>query len=670
MCGIVGFFDGKTAFAAEERPDIARAMTEKIALRGPDHGDVWQDDNVPLVLGHRRLSIQDLSPQGHQPMTSGNGRYMVVYNGEIYNAPEIAADLSKKGISFKGHSDTEILLEAVSEWGLEKALNRFNGMFAFALWDKKEHVLHLIRDPFGQKPLYYGMHNGFFLFASTPKAFKALPAFSGDIDRNCVGLYMQHGYIPAPYCIYKGLYKLPAGSFLSLPLDALAGTEIFSPFEGDIHSHLKPKRYWSVAEQSQKGLEAPFSGTEAEALDRLEYLLGDAVEKCLLSDVPLGAFLSGGIDSSLIVALMAQKATKKVKTFSIGFAEEQFNEADHAKAVADHLGTDHTAHIFSEKDALGLVPNLPDFYDEPFADSSQMPTYLVSGLARQHVTVALSGDAGDELFAGYNRYLFGAKAARMVASYPFFLRYMGASLLTGMSPSSWDSCCAKTHRFLPSKWHMTQIGDRLHKLGRALKSSSEKDVYAGLTSLTDDPSCFVAGADAIPHPLRDDWPTISGALPPNEAFIADMMMQDARYYMADDILAKVDRAAMGVSLETRIPFLDKRVFDFAWSLPLSLKMKNGTLKWPLKALLYRHVPRKIVERPKSGFGVPIDKWLRTDLKEWGGDLLSVDRLEKSGYLNPLSIGDIWQRHMTGKENHHHLLWAALMFESWREKEKA
>ncbi len=635
MCGITGFVS-LHARNAEELRAIARRMTDSIRHRGPDDEGLWVDEAAGAVLGFRRLAILDLSPTGRQPMLSADGRYVVVFNGEIYNFGELREELLKRGHVFRGASDTEVILNGVVEWGVEQTVRKLNGMFAIALWDKRERALYLIRDRLGIKPLYYGWQNGVLLFGSELKALRAHPAFQGEIDRDALALYLRFTYIPAPYSIYRGIKKLPQGSWLRVQFDSEQPAESMSV-------------YWSAWEAIETGKQAPFRGTEAEAADELEALLRDSVRLRMVADVPLGAFLSGGIDSSLVVALMQSQSAQPVKTFTIGFHEAAFNEAPYAKEAARRLGTEHTELYVTPQEALSVVPKLPFFYDEPFGDSSQIPTYLVSKLARAHVTVSLSGDGGDELFGGYSRYFRAQNVWSALGWIPFAVRRRLSAFSGGVS------------QFL-ARGNQARLSTRFFFLSEVLGAESRERLYLRLVSQWSRPDSVVLNgkepATAFDQPL-------SRGLNPIER----MMSLDLATYLPEDILVKLDRASMAVSLEGRVPYLDDhRVVEFAWRLPFEMKVKNGKSKWLMRQVLYRYLPKELMERPKMGFGVPIDSWLRGPLRDWAEALLSAERIKGEGFLDPRLIQRRWDEHLQGRKNWQYPLWTILMFQAWLESQ--
>ncbi len=625
-------------------------MTDVIANRGPDSEGLWLDADACIALGHRRLAILDLSPTGAQPMASAGGSYVIAFNGEIYNHLNLRADLDKgaRGPAWRGHSDTETLLAGFEAWGIQGTVERCIGMFAFAVWDRQARTLTLGRDRLGEKPLYYGWQGtgraAVFLFGSELKALRADAAFGAPINRDALSLYMRHNNVPGAHSIYQGIHKLLPGSLLTVSQRAPEPVV---------------QTYWSGAEVAERGVAQPFVGSAIEAVDALESLLKDAVRQQMMADVPLGAFLSGGVDSSTIVALMQAQSNRPVKTFSMGFHDDLYNEAKHAKAVAQHLGTDHAELHVTPEQAMAVIARLPTLYDEPFADSSQIPTFLVSQMARQHVTVALTGDAGDELFCGYNRYQLTANLWQKLSAVPLPGRRALAWGLTRLSPRRLNGLAG----YLPGAQRWANVGEKLHKGADVMAARSAAELYRGMVSQWPDPANVVLGGT--------EPATLSTGLQPVLAGLTDverMMALDMLTYLPDDILTKVDRAAMGVSLEARVPFLDHRVVEFAWRLPMQYKLRyenNGyTTKWALRQVLYRHVPRALIERPKMGFGVPVDSWLRGPLKDWAEDLLSESRLKREGYFNPAPIRQKWAEHLSGQRNWQHQLWCVLMFQTW------
>lgn len=623
-------------------------MAESLAHRGPDAQHAWVDAPAGIALGHRRLSIIDLSAHGAQPMHSACGRYVIVFNGEIYNHRALRADLDRSAAApaWRGHSDTEVMLAAIAAWGLPAAVRRFTGMFAFALWDRQARALSLVRDRAGEKPLYYGWAGNHFLFGSELKALRAHPAWRGDIDRGALSLFMRHGCVPAPGSIYHGVRKLAPGTIFTLETAAGPG------------GLPDPASYWDAETAASDGQRAPFSGDATAALAALDNRLRTAIAGQMIADVPLGAFLSGGIDSSIVVALMQAQSSTPVRTFTIGFAEDAYNEAEHAAAVARHLGTAHTELYLTAQDALDVVPHLPSMYDEPFADSSQIPTHLVARLARHHVKVCLSGDGGDELFGGYTRHAWTARMWRAIRHYPLALRRAAARLVQAASPATWDRVFAVLAPLLPAAAHQSHPGEKMHKAAAMLDAASPEEIHHRLTSQWLNPAGLVINGiePAAAHPAK---PWRSG----NDIAHGQMLL-DLVGYLPDDILVKLDRAAMSVSLETRVPFLDHHVIEFAWQLPLSMKIRGTQGKWLLRQLLYQHVPAALVERPKTGFGVPLDHWLRGPLRSWAADLLAPARLAREGYLHADPVTCLWQEHLSGRYNRQHALWNVLMFESW------
>lgn len=654
MCGFVGFFGGAAAHGQAGDEAMLKRMAGTIVSRGPDDAGYWSDTDRRIGLGHRRLSIIDPSSAGHQPMQSASSRYAIVFNGEIYNHLLLrqALEIAGQAPTWRGHSDTETLLAGFDAWGIQGTVVRAIGMFAFAVWDMQAGRLLLGRDRIGEKPLYYGWqgrgNDAVFLFGSELKALRVHPAFENTINRGALSLQLRHNYIPAPYSIYDGIAKLPSGSLLVVSLQ---------------QPEPKVWSYWSGVQMAESGVANPFTGSADQAVDMLEDLLRDAVRQQMVADVPLGAFLSGGVDSSTVVALMQMQSSRPVKTFTIGFHEDEYNEAVHAKAVAKHLGTEHTELYVTAEQAMAVIPRLPTLYDEPFSDSSQIPTFLVSQLAKQHVTVSLSGDAGDELFCGYNRYHLTASHWNKVASAPMALRRMAAKVLTSISPQSWNRMAGVVNGLLPRSLPFANMGDKVHRGAGALASKSLDALYLNLVSHWHDPASVVICGYEPSTLLAGETPHLAGL-----DDIQRMMALDMLTYLPDDILTKVDRAAMGVSLETRVPFLDHRVVELAWSLPQSMKLRDGQTKWALRQVLYRHVPKALIERPKMGFGVPIGAWLRGPLRDWAESLLDEARLRNEGFFHPPQIRSKWKEHLSGERNWQYQLWDVLMFQAWLEKQ--
>lgn len=651
MCGIAGFFSNKLeGFSKADCENTLLQMGQRISSRGPDDFGVWLDLNLGVGFSHRRLSVVDLSAAGHQPMRSLSERYTLVFNGEVYNHNFIREEINQTrgALDWVGHSDTETLLAGFDAWGIERTIEKCTGMFAFAVWDASERSLILARDRMGEKPLYYCHSVGsksVFLFASELKALKAYPDFSAAIDRGSLSLLMRHGYIPAPYSIYENVFKLEPGCILRI--SALEHKPIIT-------------KYWDLLTVAKSGVKNSFSGTPVEAVDKLEILVKNAVRQQMISDVSLGAFLSGGVDSSTITSLMQSQSSTPVKTFTIGFDEKGFNEAVYAKAVSRHLGTEHTELYVTPNQAMDVIPKLPSLYCEPFADSSQIPTYLVSQLAKQHVTVSLSGDAGDELFCGYNRYKLTEKLWGKMSLAPIPIREVLSKLITSIAPATWD----KLGGILPETNKYAFLGDKMHKGAGVLASNSLLQLYLGMVSQITNPSEWVINGKEPPTKLIGNLPSLKGF-----GSVEQMMLLDTLSYLPDDILVKVDRAAMGVSLEGRVPFLDHDIVEFAWSLPMEYKLHDGQTKWPLRQLLYRYVPKELIDRPKMGFGVPIGDWLRGPLREWAEMLLSVERLSRDGYFYPHIIRSKWAEHLSGSRNWQSQLWTVLMFQAWLENEK-
>jgi asparagine synthase (glutamine-hydrolysing) len=649
MCGIAGFASARSHMQGAGRAGrVLSAMADALRLRGPDDEGIWHESDERIGLAHRRLAVLDPSPAGHQPMHSACGRYVITFNGEIYNFDTLRQSLDAAGSApaWRGHSDTEVVLAALSAWGLEKTLGRLVGMFAFAAWDREDRVLYLARDRMGEKPLYYGWSRGAFLFGSELKALRAHPSFGAPIDRNALALLLRYGYVPAPFTIYEGIRKLAPGSVLTL--DARVSDRRSAPVV---------RSYWSFRDVAQYGVSNRLALPEQEAVDQLDRLLRDAVARQMVADVPLGAFLSGGVDSSTVVALMQAQSGRPVRTFTIGFAEDGINEARHAKAVARHLGTDHTELYVSAAEAMSVIPRLHEVYDEPFADPSQIPTLLVSRLARRSVTVSLSGDGGDELFGGYNRYFVGRAIWGRIGRAPRFARALAARSITAVPPAGWDALYGLAHALLPRSLDQPGFGDKLHKLASVIGANSAEDFYLRLVSHWQDPASAVRGAVERTAGRLD---LRSGLDDPTER----MMWQDSLTYLPDDILVKLDRAAMSASLESRVPFLDHGVVEWAWRLPLTLKIRGGRGKWILRQVLAKYVPEHLTERPKMGFGVPLDAWLRGPLRDWAEELLDESRLGREGFFEPAPVARRWKEHLSGARNWQYSLWNVLMFQAW------
>ena len=644
MCGIVGIV---TPTKPINRTRL-EAMSSALAHRGPDGFGHWVSPNNHAGLGHRRLSILDLSPAGAQPMSSPSGRYTLSYNGEIYNFAELRAMLEKEGVNFRGHSDTEVMLAGFEQWGIIDTLTKIDGMFAFGVWDEKEQTLTLVRDRIGIKPLFYSTENNALTFASELRPLVIARGSLPNISAQGLNEYVRLGYVPGPLSIFEGIHKLPAGTYAIFQNGTLS----------------KPNPYWRFTEVARAGRANPFIH-ENEALEALDIQLKKSVASHMISDVPLGAFLSGGIDSSTVVALMQAQSSRPVKSFSIGFNEEGYNEATHAASVAKHLGTDHTELYITDEDARAVIPSLPEMYDEPFADASQIPTFLVSKLARQQVTVALSGDGGDELFGGYNRYVFVSQFWQRLQKLPLSLRSIAARALAAPSSENWDLLFEWFGPFLPERFKPATPGQKMHKIASILPSASLLSLHSRLVSQWAVPQSALHSAFQTDSVLWEQWLKDT----PKMQAPAQQMLWDAQTYMVDDILTKVDRASMQVGLEARVPLLDHHVAELAWRIPLSMKIRGGEGKWLLKQLLYRYVPKALVERPKMGFSVPIDVWLRGPLRDWAESYLSADRLNQEGFFDTHTIRQTWGQHQSGSINRGGMLWTILMFQLWHEKAK-
>jgi asparagine synthase (glutamine-hydrolysing) len=642
MCGFAGLLT-REALSGEELAGHACRMIAPLAHRGPDDSGVWVDEHAGAALGFRRLAVVDLSPHGRQPMASPSGRFIAVFNGEVYNAVELRNELEPHGYRFRGHSDTEVILAAFERWGIRAAVRRFVGMFAMAVWDAHRRELSLLRDRLGKKPLYVYSEPNLITFGSELKALVAGPSFDRAIDREALAAFFRYLYVPAPRSIFARAAKVPAAHILTIADPAL-------PLPA---AH----PYWSLRETALEGLANPIT-SETEAVDRLDALLLDAVSCRMRADVPIGALLSGGVDSSTVVALMCEASSRPVRTYAIGFDDRQFDESRHAAAVARHLGTDHNGLTVTGDDVQALIPRMPDIFDEPFADPSQLPTVLVSELARRHVTVALSGDGGDELFGGYNRYVYGARVLPRIESVPVGLRRRVAARLASVAPATWDrlSIVAALVPGLPDQ----RLGERIHKLGEIMAAASPAGMYRSLLSAWQQPEALVRDASGGNDQSADvlEWKELPD-------LVDRMMLSDQMTYLPDDLLAKLDRASMAVSLEVRAPLLDHRVVELSWRLPHRLKLRGSVGKWILRQVLFRRVPRRLIDRPKMGFSVPIDRWLRGPLRKWAGGLLASDELGRDGVLDPEPVRRAWQDLQDGRRQSGTALWAAIMFQAWR-----
>ncbi len=639
MCGIAGILT--SVLSQVEILETVQNMARQLAPRGPDADGYWVDEHSQVVV--------ELSDLGAQPMHSQSSRYCIVYNGEVYNHKSLRKEMIAEGCKFRGESDTEVILEAIDLWGIKRAINKFVGMFAFAVWDKQNRELILARDRMGEKPLYYGQVSGKLLFASELKAISACKGWSRELDQNALSLFLRHNCIPSPYSIYKNIFKVPPGATVTIR------------FEKQQLAVEEPRKYWSVLDNIHP---VNHDISADDAISELDGLIRNSVSSQMLADVPLGAFLSGGVDSSCIVAIMQSLSNRPVKTFSIGFKEQQYNEAEHAKAVANYLGTEHTEFYVSSNDALNVIPEMGKIYDEPFSDSSQLPTYLLSQLTQTKVTVSLSGDAGDELFGGYDRYLWGNRIWNSISWAPLFFRRLTSSGLRIVPPGAWDKVYSPFSKLVAEKRRIRNFGDKLYKLASVLSLKNPRELYTQFVSHWDESHDILKKQNMVSAHLneqiwcRDDL-----------CFTEKMMYQDMVCYLPDDILVKVDRAAMAVSLETRVPLLDHRIVEFALKLPMHLKVRKGVGKWLLRQVLYKYVPNTLIDRPKMGFGVPMDSWLRGPLKEWCLDMLAKDKLNREQILNVDIVQKHLNEHMSGKRNWAYYLWDLLMFETWMENEK-
>ena len=645
MCGIAGYFEKKN-FSKMQNTNIAKNILTKLEHRGPDHEGILFLENHGVTFLHRRLAIIDLSTDGNQPMSSNSNRYIITYNGEIYNYLELKDELIQQGYNFKTSSDTEVLLTSIDHWGLDIALKKFVGMFAFAIYDKKLNELTLVRDRFGEKPIYYSNLNDNLIFGSELKALKAHPAWVGRINKDSLNLYLKYSYIPSPKSIYKDVYKVNPGSYVKFKINNNQCKEV------------KKKKWYNI----QSTVE-PFKGTYSEAVEITETLINKSINYQKISDVPVGVFLSGGIDSTLVTTLMQKNNLTKVKTFTLGYENKMYDESTFSKKISSHLGTEHTDWILNQNEVVDHIPNMSKIYDEPFADSSQVPTYLVSKLAKLKVKVSLTGDGGDELFGGYNRYIYAPKIIEY-QKYPTIFKKLFKKLILSFAPGQLNKILDKINMFLPPSFRFLSLAEKLYKLSELIELNDQYQIYDSLISTwkKETPSLLIN--DNKGHLSENFYKTGS-------SFQERMMLTDLNNYLIDDILVKVDRAAMSNSLETRVPFLNQELVNFALSIPLSMKInEKGKSKILLREILHKYIPKKMIDRPKAGFGIPIDSWIRGPLKEWSNDLINKKKITSQNYFNFEIINKEWQQHLSGKKNNHHKLWNILMFQSWLESEKS
>jgi asparagine synthase (glutamine-hydrolysing) len=666
MCGIAGFIDftSSSSCIEDQAAQVAR-MGNMLAHRGPDDSGEWVSSDTRVALAHRRLSILDVSPEGHQPMVSPSKRYIITYNGEVYNFVEIRDELGAAGYRFRGESDTEVILAAFDEWGIQESLSRFRGMCALAVYDQLEKVLTLVRDRLGIKPLYYGWSEQSFLFGSELKAIRVHKAFRNAIDRDVVGLYLHFNHIPCPYSIYERIFKLPPGCTLTIDSRKVIPSS-FSAFPDDVSATHSPRSYWALHTVFETGLSSPLTCGEQEITDELNGILADAVARRMISDVPLGAFLSGGIDSSVVASLMQAASSKRIKTFTIAFEESRFSEASYARAVSEYLNTDHTEMTVTAKEALDIIPQLPGYYDEPFADSSQLPTLLLSLMTRRHVTVALSGDGGDELLAGYNRYRFVPSVWRRTRLVPYSLRRAMAWGIHRTPRRVWEWLGNTFAGTLPDALRSHPIADAAKRIGDVIDARDFSEAHRFIQCHVKRPRGLFP--DYSPKPLLVDYCADSFPISYDHP-IRQMLHRDLLQCLPDDMLTKVDRASMGCSLEVRVPLIDHRAVEFAARIPIDVMYRHGTGKRPLRNILRRHVPERLFDRPKSGFGAPVSEWLRGPLSEWANDLLSDARIRREGFFDSAQTRKLWQEHRTGRYDHVSAVWGLLMFQAWLDQWK-
>ncbi|MBI4238642.1 MAG: asparagine synthase (glutamine-hydrolyzing) [Deltaproteobacteria bacterium] len=659
MCGIVAVWDPRLTETMVEA--VVRPMTEALRHRGPDAGDVWWDAAAGIALGHRRLSIIDLSAEGRQPMWSSTHRFCIAYNGEIFNFQDLRCTLEQAGHLFRGHSDTEVLLAAFEHWGVPAAVDKCVGMFACVVWDAVERRLVLVRDRLGIKPLYYGWCGRSFVVSSELGVLRYHPEFSGTLEPQALAQYFRYNYVPAPASIYAGITKLAPGSIFTVSAQQLRDRVPWSADPDDATAALRPQRYWSAIDVACRGVASPWCGTTDDLLEQLDTMLSEAVRLRLRSDVPLGAFLSGGIDSSLVVALMQRQSARPVKTFTIGFLESDYDEAPQARAVSHYLGTEHTELYVTQAHAMDAITRLPGLYDEPFSDASQIPTFLIAQLARQYVTVSLSGDGGDELFGGYHRHIQGGKSWRWLSHTPALVRRWFAEGARRISPAQWQTIFHCLQSVVPMRWRLSQPSEKIYKFAAACTAATHYQYYERLVARWHDGAPMRSKDAVVFSPVAGNAAQALG-----EAALAErMMLWDLITYLPDDVLTKLDRATMAVGLEGRVPLLDHRIVEFAWRIPIDMKVRGGRGKWILRQLLARYIPPHVTERPKMGFSVPIATWVRGPLRDWVEHLLERKQLEASGLLDATLICQRWNEHVTRRRDWQQDLWPVLMFQGWR-----